>query len=58
MATRWETVALRLEPAAMRRIEALASHYRITISAVARLALEHGLDRAEQELERQARQAS
>jgi hypothetical protein len=47
MASRWETTALRLEPATVRRLEALASQHHITVSAVARLALEHGLDRAE-----------
>jgi hypothetical protein len=49
---------LRLEPATVRQIENLASQYRITIRAVAGLALEHGLDRAERELKRQARRAS
>ena len=58
MLHRWETVALRLEPASVRRIESLASQYRLSVSAVARLALEFGLDRAERELRRQARQAS
>jgi uncharacterized protein YerC len=58
MSYRWETVPLRLEPATVRRIEALASRYGITVSAVARLALVYGLDRAERELKRQARQAS
>ena len=58
MSHRWETVQLRLEPASVRRIESLATRYGLTVSVVARLAIEYGIDWAERELKRQARQAS
>ncbi len=58
MATRWTETRLRLDTESCDEIGRLSRQYGITPSAVVRLALKHGLPRAERELKRAARLAS